>query len=105
VRQLHIDLLHSLHRHARTTRLKIKSRRFDLITVDGDHTDEGASDVSATVHLLRPGGWLLFDDLVHPLHTLLPVWQRFRDEYAELVECAENPHDHSGTAVARRRDV
>jgi predicted O-methyltransferase YrrM len=79
-------------------------RRFDLITVDGDHTDEGAwADLSATVRLLRPGGWLLFDDLTHPLHTLMPVWQRFRDEYAEEIECAENAHDHTGTAVARRK--
>ena len=79
-------------------------RRFDLITVDGDHTDEGAwADLSTTVHLLQPGGWLLFDDLTHPLHTLLPVWHRFRERYADLVDCAENLADHSGTAVARRR--
>jgi predicted O-methyltransferase YrrM len=78
--------------------------RFDLITVDGDHTNEGAwADLSATVRLLRPGGWLLFDDLTHPLHTLMPVWQRFRDEYAAEIECAENAHDHTGTAVARRK--
>jgi predicted O-methyltransferase YrrM len=79
-------------------------RRFDLITVDGDHTDEGAwTDLSATVRLLRPGGWLLFDDLTHPLHTLMPVWQRFRREYATEIECAENAQDHTGTAVARRK--
>jgi len=112
------DEMHRLGHHGELTLLSGESqkilpqlmakdpdRRFDLITVDGDHTDAGAwADLSTTVHLLRPGGWLLFDDLVHPLHTLLPVWQRFRDEYADLVECAENPRDHSGTAVARRRD-
>ena len=79
-------------------------RRFDIITVDGDHTDDGAwADLCATVELLRPGGWLLFDDLVHPLHTLLPVWQRFRTEYAERLEFGENLTDHTGTAIARRR--
>ena len=78
--------------------------RFDLITVDGDHTDDGAwNDLLTTVELLRPGGWLLFDDLVHPLHTLLPVWRWFRERYADQVDCAENVSDHTGTAVARRR--
>jgi hypothetical protein len=80
-------------------------RRFDLITVDGDHTNDGAwSDLSATVELLEPGGWLLFDDLTHPLHTLMPVWDRFEKEYAAIVECARNDRDHTGTAVARRRN-
>jgi predicted O-methyltransferase YrrM len=79
-------------------------RRFDLITVDGDHTDEGAwRDLATTVELLRPGGWLVFDDLVHPLHTLLPVWHQFASRFADLVECAENVVDHTGTAVARRK--
>lgn len=79
-------------------------RRFDLITVDGDHTDEGAwSDLSATVELLEPGGWLLFDDLTHPLHTLMPVWERFEKEYAGIIDCAQNVRDHTGTAVARRK--
>ena len=41
----------------------------------------------------------------HPLHTLLPVWQRFAREYAGYVDCAENPRDHSGTAIARRKDA
>jgi predicted O-methyltransferase YrrM len=82
---------------------KHPERRFDLITVDGDHTDEGAwADLSATVQLLRPGGWLVFDDLTHPLHTLLPVWHRFWHEYGSQIECAENVRDHTGTAVARR---
>ena len=79
-------------------------RRFDLITVDGDHTDEGAwADLTTTVGLLNPGGWLLFDDLVHPLHTLLPVWEKFRDSYALEIDGVHNAADHTGTAVARRR--
>lgn len=80
------------------------NRRFDLITVDGDHTDDGAwADLSATVELLEPGGWLLFDDLTHPLHTLMPVWERFEKEHAAIVDCAQNVRDHTGTAVARRK--
>jgi len=38
--------------------------RFDLIYVDGGHTWElTGMAVSLSAHLLRPGGWLLLDDL------------------------------------------
>jgi predicted O-methyltransferase YrrM len=80
--------------------------RFDVVTVDGDHTDEGAwSDLVQAVDLVRPGGFLVFDDITHPLHTLARVWGRFRETYAETFEFAENLADHSGTGVARRRDL
>jgi len=51
---------------------------FDVITVDGDHTVEGATqDLLDTMKRLKVGGFLVFDDLVHPAHRdLLGVWQR-----------------------------
>ena len=51
---------------------------FDVITVDGDHTVDGATqDLLDTMMRLKVGGFLVFDDLVHPSHRdLLAVWQR-----------------------------
>jgi len=78
--------------------------RFDIITVDGDHSDEGAwFDLCTVAPLLVNGGYLLFDDLTHPAHTLGPVWNRFQREYSKQFEFTENLRDHSGTGVARRR--
>jgi len=50
---------------------------FDLITVDGDHTREGAkADLQAVLPRLKVGGALVFDDLVHPKHSYLrDVWR------------------------------
>ncbi|MGQ0604261.1 MAG: class I SAM-dependent methyltransferase [Anaerolineales bacterium] len=49
---------------------------FDLITVDGDHSREGAiRDLQNVMPRLRIGGVLVFDDISHPLHPYLEqVW-------------------------------
>jgi len=55
------------------------TEKFDLITVDGDHTPEGAlQDLNDVVQSLSPGGVLVFDDISHPAHPELgEVWQNF----------------------------
>lgn len=51
---------------------------FDLINVDGDHSDEGALfDLRECAELLNSGGILAFDDITHPGHTLKPVWENW----------------------------
>lgn len=51
---------------------------FDLITVDGDHSAQGAKlDLLDVLPRLRVGGALVFDDISHPAHEYLhDVWQR-----------------------------
>jgi predicted O-methyltransferase YrrM len=51
---------------------------FDLITVDGDHTNLGAEqDLRDVIPHLAIGGALVFDDIAHPFHPELnDVWQR-----------------------------
>lgn len=47
---------------------------FDLILVDGDHTEEGAeADIRDCAKLLAQDGLMVFDDAVEPL---LSVWRR-----------------------------
>lgn len=50
---------------------------FDLITVDGDHSDMGAAqDLCDVLPHLAIGGAVVFDDIVHPLHPgLRDVWR------------------------------
>lgn len=61
---------------------------FDLITVDGDHSAEGgAADLQNTWPLLNPGGFLVFDDIDHPVYPWLRAvfndW--IVDKMAEIV--------------------
>lgn len=51
---------------------------FDVVTVDGDHTPDGAArDLLDVVPRLRVGGALVFDDVRHPAHPDLDgVWRR-----------------------------
>jgi hypothetical protein len=55
---------------------------FDLITVDGDHSVEGAwDDLVNVVDTLRVGGVIVFDDIDNPYCPgLLGVWERFIGE-------------------------
>jgi predicted O-methyltransferase YrrM len=51
---------------------------FDLITVDGDHSRQGAAqDLRDVLPRLKVGGVLVFDDIAHPaLPHLDRVWRR-----------------------------
>ena len=51
---------------------------FDLITVDGDHSERGAEqDLHDVLLRLKVGGVIVFDDICHPSHPYLgDVWHR-----------------------------
>jgi predicted O-methyltransferase YrrM len=50
--------------------------QLDLVTVDGDHSDEGArEDLLSVLPNISQGGVVVFDDVSHPLHpNLYQVW-------------------------------
>ena len=51
---------------------------FDMITVDGDHSEAGAlDDLKNVIPHLSVGGILVFDDIAHPAHPyLINVWKK-----------------------------
>lgn len=52
--------------------LPLIEAQFDLVLVDGDHSLKGAaSDLEQGWRLLRGGGVLVFDDILHPCHSYL----------------------------------
>jgi predicted O-methyltransferase YrrM len=59
---------------------------FDLITVDGDHSIEGAwDDLCNVVPRLRVGGVIAFDDIDNPYCPgLMSVWERFMKTFPGL---------------------
>lgn len=79
-------------------------RTIDLITVDGDHSHDGAlADLRAVIPHLSLGGALVFDDIVHPDHPwLLDVWRHAVAEDGGLV-AREFVELGYGVAVAIRQ--
>jgi predicted O-methyltransferase YrrM len=78
---------------------------FDLIVIDGDHTESGADqDLADAFPRVAPKGVLIFDDLVHPSHRyLLSLWRRWRDRLAGEFSFAEYLNDGLGVGWAVRR--
>ncbi len=78
-------------------------QNFKLITVDGDHRDEGArADLLNVIGHLDPGGMLVFDDIAHPAYpTLGNVWREVIGQRPDFI-VRENLRDANGTAVAIR---
>jgi predicted O-methyltransferase YrrM len=62
---------------------------FDIITVDGDHTNMGAAqDLADVMPRLKIGGALVFDDICHPKHPgLRDVWRRMVQEDRRFSWC------------------
>ena len=57
-------------------------QKLSIITVDGDHTDEGAlQDLRDVLPRLEVGGVVIFDDISHPLHpNLRAIWRQAMSE-------------------------
>lgn len=77
---------------------------FDLITVDGDHSREGAAeDIADVLPRLKVGGVLVFDDIVHPQHGYLyDVWKFYSRENNRFISWEFDDLGY-GVAVAVRK--
>lgn len=83
--------------------LRSPDATFDLITVDGDHSRDGArADLSDVVGSLRLGGMLVFDDIHHPQHTYLGEVWREAMRNRQGFEFYENRRNNTGIAAAIR---
>ncbi|MBU1863542.1 MAG: methyltransferase domain-containing protein [Candidatus Omnitrophica bacterium] len=73
---------------------------FDLITVDGDHSENGAlEDLEDAVQLLSERGIIIFDDIMHPSHSyLLRVANRFKERHTDF-NALMNRTDDNGCAI------
>jgi predicted O-methyltransferase YrrM len=87
--------------------LKRIREQFDLITVDGDHSESGAEeDLKDCWRLLKRGGVLMMDDLFHPQHLYIHgIILRFVESHpdAELVRIERYNNGAPGCAVIRKR--
>lgn len=74
--------------------------KFDLITVDGDHSLTGAwDDLVTVVSRLSVGGVIVFDDIDNPYCPgLLGVWDRFMAAFPEL--CGQTIPNPLGLGVS-----
>ncbi len=77
---------------------------FDLITVDGDHSDEGAmDDLMNILPHLSLGGVVVFDDILHPAHpNLRKVWLSALDKFPGRFNSFEYVELGYGIAIAVR---
>lgn len=69
--------------HEKLKELIEAGRKFDLITVDGDHSEIGASeDLDDAVKLLDEQGAIVFDDIIHQSFPFLKdLVERFQRKY------------------------
>lgn len=67
--------------------LEKEEAKFDVITVDGNHTYAGAKlDLYRSSKLLNDGGVMVMDDLTHPDHMVLKkLWFEFKKDHPAWV--------------------
>jgi predicted O-methyltransferase YrrM len=85
----------------------ILGREFDLILVDGDHSEAGATqDLMETYEHLAPYGYLVFDDITHPVYPFLQaVARRFIEAHHEFRLALETLDQGSGLSIMARRQA
>lgn len=109
----HIDKLLSLRLYAGSveyldgdSKATIPTLRetFDLVLVDGDHSEEGGrADLENTWPLVAPGGCLVFHDITHPAHPhLARVWSEFVFRHAGSIHTHKTIEEPYGVAIAIR---
>ena len=90
--------------HVKLKELAKKKRRFNLVLVDGDHTESGAmQDLEDAWVLLAPGGTLVFDDtVVKGDMKLLRVWRHFIGDRMDQIDTHHEVTDAPSYATLTR---
>jgi glycosyltransferase involved in cell wall biosynthesis len=79
--------------------------KYDLVLVDGDHTLEGnRQDLIECWPMVKPGGWIIFDDITHPKHLFLEeVFDIWVEENKDNIEEHRKYKDHHGWGIAKKK--
>ncbi|WP_321493265.1 class I SAM-dependent methyltransferase [uncultured Desulfobacter sp.] len=77
-----------------------QQKKFNLICVDGDHTEGGAwLDLVNAERLLSKKGVIIFDDLIHPsCPYMIKITKKFMDTYPEF-NMISNTKQDNGCAI------
>jgi ADP-heptose:LPS heptosyltransferase/predicted O-methyltransferase YrrM/2-polyprenyl-3-methyl-5-hydroxy-6-metoxy-1,4-benzoquinol methylase len=80
---------------------KNNPQSFELITIDGERSYEGAKqDLSLAFEHLAPGGVLVFNDIYHHAHPqLLALWREYQVRYPDYLFIESHYHTGTGFAV------
>jgi predicted O-methyltransferase YrrM len=86
--------------HIEMKKLIRQGLTFDLITVDGDHTMEGArEDLEDAISMLSHRGAIVFDDIIHKSFPfLLTLTYQIRDKHPDLTLLLNTSQDN-GCAI------
>jgi ADP-heptose:LPS heptosyltransferase/glycosyltransferase involved in cell wall biosynthesis/predicted O-methyltransferase YrrM len=105
-RNFRIDLIKG-DSHEKLKELIRSGRKFDLITVDGDHTENGAwEDLEDAAGLLSDTGAIVFDDIVHPSHSYLrKLVDRFQQRYPDYAVLINDKQDNGCAVFLKGIDV
>jgi len=84
-----------------------ENRRFDLITVDGDHTRDGAwEDLEDAIKLLSDRGAIVFDDIIHVSHRdLYTLSHRLKLKYPQFSVLVNSSQDNGCTIFLKNIDI
>jgi predicted O-methyltransferase YrrM len=85
----------------------IMGREFDLILIDGDHSQAGATqDLMETYEHLAPKGYIVFDDITHPNYPFLQaVARHFVETNHDFRLVIEVLDQGSGLSIIARREI
>jgi glycosyltransferase involved in cell wall biosynthesis/ADP-heptose:LPS heptosyltransferase len=93
--------------HTKLKDLIKAGEKFDLITVDGDHSEAGAwEDLEDAVKLLGQQGVIVFDDIIHPsLLYLGKLVDRLKREHPEFSVLTNSRQDNGCAIFLKNIDV
>lgn len=92
--------------HKELKKLINSGRKFDLITVDGDHSEDGAwEDLQDALKLLTDRGAIVFDDIIHrSCPYLLKLVIRLQTEHPEYNIFTNTKQDNGCAVIFKSKD-